>query len=333
MPFGSERDHTGSVTTDYKFTDQELDRSTGLYNYDARLYDPVVGRFVSPDTIVQNPTDPQMLNRYSYVRNNPLIYTDPSGHAVDFGKLYPDYSPPKINLGNYSPPKINVGNYSPPKVNLGNYSAPKINLGNYSAPKINLGNGGNAGKSSTSWYSGFSSSVGGLGSWYSSTSFPYASSSDLCEYATPLAAVTAAFGEQSILFGTIANDTEYCGWIVKTEDGFSPSLPIQGQRHECQPGPKPHNAVALYHTHGAQSRYYDERTGGWTEERNEYFSCSDMLRSNLQDVDNYLLTPSGTIRIYVSGTVSVTWRQCEDNPGQYLYIGEAVASVTVNVFR
>jgi len=39
-----------------------------------------LNRFVSPDTIVPNPANPQSLNRYSYVYNNPLLYTDPSGH-------------------------------------------------------------------------------------------------------------------------------------------------------------------------------------------------------------------------------------------------------------
>ena len=80
MPFGSLRSHSGSYVSDYKFTDQELDDSTGLYNYGARLYDPVIGRFITADSIVQNFSDPQTLNRYSYCRNNPLIYTDPSGH-------------------------------------------------------------------------------------------------------------------------------------------------------------------------------------------------------------------------------------------------------------
>ncbi|MHB8968803.1 MAG: RHS repeat-associated core domain-containing protein, partial [Thermoleophilia bacterium] len=50
------------------------------YFYGARYYDPAIGRFISADTFVQDYTDPQTLNRYSYVRNNPLIYTDPSGH-------------------------------------------------------------------------------------------------------------------------------------------------------------------------------------------------------------------------------------------------------------
>lgn len=62
------------------FTQQMLDDETGLYYYGARYYDPTIGRFISPDSIVQAPMDPQTLNRYSYCRNNPVIYTDPSGN-------------------------------------------------------------------------------------------------------------------------------------------------------------------------------------------------------------------------------------------------------------
>ena len=65
------------------YTDQELDTETGLYNYDARMYDPLIGRFISPDSMVPDLYDPQSLNRYSYCRNNPLIYTDPTGHYDD----------------------------------------------------------------------------------------------------------------------------------------------------------------------------------------------------------------------------------------------------------
>jgi RHS repeat-associated protein len=85
MPFGQTRTQSGDDISSYKFTDQELDPSTGLYNYDARLYDPVIGRFVSADTIVEDFFIPQTLNRYSYVRNNPLRYTDPTGHWIDPG--------------------------------------------------------------------------------------------------------------------------------------------------------------------------------------------------------------------------------------------------------
>ena len=51
----------------------------GLINMNARLYDPVVGRFLSPDPYVQSPDFSQNFNRYSYCLNNPLKYTDPNG--------------------------------------------------------------------------------------------------------------------------------------------------------------------------------------------------------------------------------------------------------------
>ena len=48
--------------------------------YNARWYDPALGRFVQADTIIPQPGDPQSWDRYAYVENNPLRYTDPSGH-------------------------------------------------------------------------------------------------------------------------------------------------------------------------------------------------------------------------------------------------------------
>ena len=51
----------------------------GLVNMNARLYDPVLGRFLSPDPYVQAPDFSQNFNRYSYALNNPLKYTDESG--------------------------------------------------------------------------------------------------------------------------------------------------------------------------------------------------------------------------------------------------------------
>ena len=78
-PYGKTRSNSGTLNVKQKFTGQELDDETGLYNYGARYYDPEIGRFVSADSIVQDYTDPQTLNRYSYCRNNPIILTDPSG--------------------------------------------------------------------------------------------------------------------------------------------------------------------------------------------------------------------------------------------------------------
>jgi hypothetical protein len=45
-----------------------------------RLYDPLVGRFLSPDNFIQTPGFTQNFNRYSYCLNNPLKYTDPDGN-------------------------------------------------------------------------------------------------------------------------------------------------------------------------------------------------------------------------------------------------------------
>ncbi len=87
-PLGSQRSYTGTSTSDYRYTDQELDAENGLYNYNARLYDPFIGRFISPDTVVQAPYNPQSLNRYSYCLNNPLIYVDPSGHFWGLGEFW-----------------------------------------------------------------------------------------------------------------------------------------------------------------------------------------------------------------------------------------------------
>ena len=71
-PYGEDRDAGTSLNTDRKFTGQTEDEAAGLYWYASRAYDPEIGRFVSPDPIVPEPGNPQSLNRYSYVYNNPL---------------------------------------------------------------------------------------------------------------------------------------------------------------------------------------------------------------------------------------------------------------------
>ncbi len=78
-PFGSTTNDT-NTGTDYKYTGKELDTETGLYYYGSRYYDPNLGRFVSADSLVPSWYDPQSLNRYSYVLDNPMRYTDSTGH-------------------------------------------------------------------------------------------------------------------------------------------------------------------------------------------------------------------------------------------------------------
>ena len=65
----------------HHYTGQRWDSGTGLYWYRSRWYDPTLARFIQPDTLVPNPGDPQSLNRYSYVGNNPVRFRDPSGHG------------------------------------------------------------------------------------------------------------------------------------------------------------------------------------------------------------------------------------------------------------
>lgn len=82
-PYGKKRAMPGAVeeiNVSHKYTSQELDESTELYFYGARYYDPVLARFISPDTQIPNFYNPQRLNRYAYADNNPLNYIDPTGH-------------------------------------------------------------------------------------------------------------------------------------------------------------------------------------------------------------------------------------------------------------
>ncbi len=86
-PFGGTRVDSGSANLPYKFTGQELDPETKLYNFNARQYHADLGRFISPDSIVPSPGDPQTLNRYSYCRNNPQLFVDPTGHLFGIDDL------------------------------------------------------------------------------------------------------------------------------------------------------------------------------------------------------------------------------------------------------
>ncbi|RLD69092.1 MAG: RHS repeat-associated core domain-containing protein, partial [Bacteroidetes bacterium] len=65
--------------SDRGFTGHEHLDNFDLINMNGRVYDPWLGRFLSPDNYVQSATYSQNFNRYSYALNNPLKYTDPDG--------------------------------------------------------------------------------------------------------------------------------------------------------------------------------------------------------------------------------------------------------------
>ena len=84
------------MPTDFGFAGQRRDASAGLMYYGARYYDAGLGRFISADTIVPSAGNPQSLNRYAYVYNNPLRYIDPTGHEcrpAGKGVWCTDYTP------------------------------------------------------------------------------------------------------------------------------------------------------------------------------------------------------------------------------------------------
>ena len=64
------------------FTNHESLTDVGLIHMNGRVYDPALGRFISADPFIQFSTNMQSYNRYSYVLNNPLGYTDPSGYFL-----------------------------------------------------------------------------------------------------------------------------------------------------------------------------------------------------------------------------------------------------------
>ena len=71
-----------------------LDEETGLYFYNARYYDPILGRFIRPDTLIPQEFNPQAYDRYAYEMDNPLRFTDPTGHA---GKEVADWWEGHVN--------------------------------------------------------------------------------------------------------------------------------------------------------------------------------------------------------------------------------------------
>jgi len=80
-PFGAVRATFGEVDGSWGWATHRKTEDTGLTFMRARWYAPGVGRFVSPDSVVPDAAEPQIWNRYSYVLNNPLKYSDPSGHC------------------------------------------------------------------------------------------------------------------------------------------------------------------------------------------------------------------------------------------------------------
>jgi len=109
-----------AADTNYRFTGQELDKETGIYDYGARNYNPNTGRFLQQDPVLKDGSidafflnnatkeelneflsNPQKLNEYSYVLNNPVKYVDPTGESeVSAWLNNPYFTAQQISLWN-----------------------------------------------------------------------------------------------------------------------------------------------------------------------------------------------------------------------------------------
>jgi RHS repeat-associated protein len=118
-PWGKRRDKTGTsdvsdslvgLSTDRGFTEHEHLDEMGIIHMNGRIYDPLIGRFMSADPFIQAPSMLQSYNRYSYVMNNPLNLTDPSGFSFfDPAGIFDSGSKARTFLSNPFPAINNFG--------------------------------------------------------------------------------------------------------------------------------------------------------------------------------------------------------------------------------
>ncbi len=81
-PWGNARNAASPLAEGQRgFTGHEHLAELGLVHMNGRIYDPHLGRFLQADPIIQAPQNAQSHNRYAYVMNSPLSYSDPSGFS------------------------------------------------------------------------------------------------------------------------------------------------------------------------------------------------------------------------------------------------------------
>ena len=78
--FGNIIEQTGNANNNITYAGYQYDGETGLYYLNARMYDPKIARFLQEDTYLGDRNDPLSLNLYTYCHNEPVMYTDPTGH-------------------------------------------------------------------------------------------------------------------------------------------------------------------------------------------------------------------------------------------------------------
>jgi len=78
-PFGNLFEQNETVANPWQYASGYLDGTTGLYHFGARYYDPTLGRWTQQDPVAGDPANPDSLNPYLYVDDDPVNFTDPNG--------------------------------------------------------------------------------------------------------------------------------------------------------------------------------------------------------------------------------------------------------------
>jgi len=137
--FGNILEHTGTAESNITYAGYQYDKETGLYYLNSRMYDPKIARFIQEDTYLGDPNDPLSLNLYTYCHNEPLMYSDPTGHWEindDSSLTFYAYCEKGDTLGGLA--KIMYGNASLWK-NLGYKGDPKkLEYSGKNRTKINV---------------------------------------------------------------------------------------------------------------------------------------------------------------------------------------------------
>jgi len=107
--WGETRYTSGTTYTNRRFTGQVEENALGLYFFNARWFDPGLGRFVQSDSIIPGADNPQAWDRFAYTLNNPVRYIDPSGHGACDG---PNADPE--DCANIGENKLSDSNTDPP---------------------------------------------------------------------------------------------------------------------------------------------------------------------------------------------------------------------------
>ena len=281
-----------------------LGQSMGLNHMNGRVEDAILGRFLSPDPHITDPSNAQNYNRYSYVNNNPLTFTDPTGFddsddcirtgcikAIDGGPPADGDDGASGDGGGYDsggdPAPANdgipdVGCGIPP---FGPCYAPPPPPAVFSPTPAR------------------SSSAGGGGA----SKPPNNSKAQSKQYLTLNAAGihgACAFNPISMM-PTDSNPygREYSGFVYKNDNGsYSYTNAYPGT--DVRSGPSqamtdyPQIPVAWFHTHGG----YDPSLGLG----NNVFSPDDIAFSNATGKPNYMANPANNVQVYNPSTSAVT---------------------------